>query len=191
MYSQCMSRLVQVAAAELAARVQRSTRSMRPPGSLFNDIFVSVAPDPGGQLDTSANDLGYVDTTNSQEAITAISPTSSGVIFDQWRILLPPGPDAGPGLLVGKGLSVIALAFYKAPPPPSSEEQTCNQAVEFLQQIIRNGGPLLLPAQLNQVTATLQRCVREHVLTQAFVTNLLREYATIGERRDPPRATGI
>ena len=64
-------------------------------GSLFNDIFVSVAPDPGGVLTTSGNNLGYVDTTNSQEAITAISPTSSGVIFDQWRILLPPGPDSG------------------------------------------------------------------------------------------------
>jgi hypothetical protein len=63
-------------------------------GSLFNDIFVSVAPDPGGALTTSGNNLGYVDTTKSQEAITAISPTSSGVIFDQWRILLPPSPVA-------------------------------------------------------------------------------------------------
>jgi hypothetical protein len=155
-------------------------------GSLFNDIFVSVAPDAGDVLTTSGNNLGYVDTTNSQEAITAISPTSSGVIFDQWRILLPPGPDVGRVLTVGKGVSVIALAFYKAPPPPSPEQQACKQAVEFLQQIIKDRGPLLLPAQLNQVKATLERCVREHYLTQAFVNSLLAEYATIGESRNPP-----
>jgi hypothetical protein len=155
-------------------------------GSLFNDIFVSVAPDSDGSLATSANDLGYVDTTNSQEAITAISPTSSGVIFDQWRILLPPGPQAGRVLTVGKGVSEIALAFYKAPQPPSPEQQTCSQAVEFLQQIIRDRGPLLLTTQLNQVKATLERCVRERFLTQAFVDNLLAEYARIAESHNPP-----
>ncbi len=155
-------------------------------GGLFNDIFVSVEPDPGGVLTTSGNDLGFVDTTNSQEAITAITPTSSGVIFDLWRILLPPGPDAGRVLTVGKDVSVIALAFYKAPPAPSPQQQACTQAVEFLQQIIRDHGPLLLPAQLNQVKASLERCVREHFLTQAFVDSLLAEYASIGESRNPP-----
>jgi hypothetical protein len=161
-------------------------------GSLFNDIFVSVAPDPGGVLTTSGNNLGYVDTTNSQEAITAISPTSSGVIFDQWRILLPPGPDRGQVLKVGKGVSVIALAFYKAPqsPSPSPEQQACSNAVEFLQQIIKDGGPPLLPPQLKEVKDTLERCVREHYLTQAFVNSLLAEYATIGERRNPPHRPG-
>ena len=159
-------------------------------GSLFNDIFVSVAPDPGGALTTSGNDLGFVDTTNSQEAITAISPTSSGVIFDQWRILLPPGPVAGPVLTVGKGVSVIALAFYKAPPPPSPEQQTCNQAVEFLRQIINDRGPLLLTAEFNELKATLERCVREGYLTQALVDSLLREYATIAESRNPPPRPG-
>jgi hypothetical protein len=158
-------------------------------GSLFNDIFVSVAPDPGGVLTTSGNNLGYVDTTHSQEAITAISPTSSGVIFDQWRILLPPGPDRGQVLKVGKGVSVNALAFYKAPPPPPPDP--CSQAVEFLQQIIRDGGPPLLPTQLKDVRDTLERCVREHRLTQAFVNSLLAEYATIGERRNPPHRPGI
>ena len=157
-------------------------------GSLFNDIFVSVAPDPGGVLTTSGNNLGFVDTTNSKEAITAISPTSSGVIFDQWRILLPPGPDAGNVLTVGKGVSVNALAFYKAPPPPPPDP--CSQAVEFLRQIIKDRGPPLLPAELSEVKATLERCVREHRLTQAFVNSLLAEYATIGERRNPPPRPG-
>src|SRR5438270_12831852 len=159
-------------------------------GSLFNDIFVTVAPDAGGVLSTSGNNLGYVDTTNSQEALTAISPTSSNVIFDQWRILLPAGPVAGRVLTVGKGVSVIALAFYKVPPAPSPEQQACSQAVEFLQRIIQDRGPLLLPAQLNQVRATLERCVREHHLTQAFVNSLLAEYATIGESRNPPHRPG-
>src|SRR5271165_4495721 len=128
-------------------------------GSLFNDIFVTVAPDPEGVLTASANDLGFVDTTNSQEAITAISPTSSGVIFDQWRILLPPGPvETGRVLTVGKGVSVNALAFYKAPPPQPPDP--CSQAVAFLQQIIKDHGlPPLLLAQFNQVKATLEECV--------------------------------
>jgi hypothetical protein len=156
-------------------------------GSLFNDIFVSVAPDPEGILTASGNNQGYVDTTNSQEAITAISPTSSGVIFDQWRTLVPPAPDAGPVLTVGKGVSVIALAFYHAPPPPSPEQLACSEAVDFLQKIIQDRGPLLLPAQMNQVKASLERCVRAHYLTQAFVNSLLAEYATIGESRNPPQ----
>jgi hypothetical protein len=98
----------------------------------------------------------------------------------------PPGSDTGPVLTVGKGVSVIALAFYKAPAAPSPEQQACSQAVEFLQHIIRDGGPPLLPAQLNEVRAKLEECVREHYLTQAFVNSLLAEYATIGERHNPP-----
>jgi hypothetical protein len=167
-------------------------------GSLFNDIFVTVVPDPNGVLTASGNDLGFVDTIKSQEAITAISPTSSGVIFDQWRILLPPEPVAGPILKVGKGVSVDALAFYKAPSPPPSpspEQQACAQAAESLQQIINDPtAPLLLPAQFNQVKATLERCVREGYLTQALVDRLLAEYATIGisrgESRNPPSRPG-
>src|SRR5277367_207086 len=31
-------------------------------GSLFNDIFVSVAPDSGGAVTAAANNMGYVDT---------------------------------------------------------------------------------------------------------------------------------
>jgi hypothetical protein len=155
-------------------------------GGLFNDIFVSVAPDPSGTLTASGNNMGFVDTSNSQEAITAISPTSSGVVFDQWRILAPPAPDAGDVLTVGKGMSVLALAFYKAPPPPSAQQQLCSQAVQFLQQIIRDRGPLLTTTQLNEVRATLERCVTEHFLTQDFVNNLLNDYATIRENPPPP-----
>jgi hypothetical protein len=44
-------------------------------------------------------------------------------------------------LTVGKSVSVIALTFYKAPPP---EQKAWREAVEFLQQIIKDGGPPLL-----------------------------------------------
>jgi len=88
-------------------------------GGLFNDIFVSVGPDPGGELTTSGNDLGYVDTTNGQEGITAISPTSSGVIFDQWRILFPPGRMPGAFFRSAKVFPLSRWPFTGANHPKS------------------------------------------------------------------------
>ena len=166
-------------------------------GSLFNDIFVSVAPDPGGELTRSGNDLGFVSTAANEEAITALSPTSSGVNFDQRNVLgLPganperPGAPAGLGLRPGAGrapvnvdgrvlsvakdTSVIALAFYKA---PSQEQQMCTEAARSFQQVINNHDtPRLTPAQLSDIRATLERCVREGFLTQAQVDQLFKEY---------------
>jgi hypothetical protein len=166
-------------------------------GSLFNDVFVSVAPDPGGALTASGNDFGFVDTARSEEAITALSPTSSEVLFDQWHILSPPPAPIFPPplrpvdknlLAVGKGLSVTALAFYKAPVPPSQAQTICSQAVQFLEQIIRDRGPLLLASQMNELKATLEHCVAEGFLTQAAVDNLLHQYATIRETPPTPPA---
>jgi hypothetical protein len=67
------------------------------------------------------------------------------------------------------------------------------QAVEQLQQVINDRGrPRLLPAELTVIKATLERCVREHYLTQAFVDNLFAEYfATIRESGNPPPRPGI
>jgi hypothetical protein len=111
-------------------------------GTLFNDTFVSVAPDTNNAETTSGNVDGYADTTNSAETITALSRTSSGVLFDYWamfgvnetvRVIPPeffprrpaqviitaPGLEIdGLTLSVQKATSVSALAFYKAPPPP-------------------------------------------------------------------------
>jgi hypothetical protein len=85
-------------------------------------------------------------------------------------------------------VSEIGLAFYKAPPQPSPEQQACSQAVQFLQQIITDRGPLLPVAEYNEVKAALDKCVTERILTQAFVNNLLAEYATVIENRNnPPR----
>jgi hypothetical protein len=156
-------------------------------GSLFNDIFVSVSPDPGGELTSSANDLGFVSTAANEEAITALSPTSSGVVFDQWNVFAPPGastPRPGAGrapvnvdgrvLTVAKDTSAIALAFYKA---PSREQQLCTDAARSFQNIIQHRDlPRLTAAQLNDMRATLERCVREGFLTQAFVDQLFKEY---------------
>jgi hypothetical protein len=119
-------------------------------GELFDDTFVTVAPDPGGPpppLTTSGNVDGYVSTTNT-ETITALTPTSpTGVDFDQWVLLYPQattrleigpkGPTvvtiypaginvSGTNLTVDAGTSVYALAFYKAPPPPPPLT-TCEQ----------------------------------------------------------------
>jgi hypothetical protein len=168
-------------------------------GSLFNDIFVSVAPDPGGGQTSEANNMGFVVTTTSQEVITALSPTSSEVVFDLWDMLEAPAPStppkfsvSGKNLTVGEGTSVIALAFYKAPPvpPPPTAQQVCNQTAQSLQQIITNRGPLLLVAQFAGIKASLEKCVSEGFLTQAFVNNLLTEYANIGESRNPPPVVG-
>jgi hypothetical protein len=86
-------------------------------GVLFNDTFVTVEPDATGALSKSGNVEGYVDTTNSTEAITALSPTSpTGVHFSRWVNLGPPATQqASPVLMVNKGASVMALAFYEAP----------------------------------------------------------------------------
>ena len=111
-------------------------------GALFDDTFVTVAPDPGGPpppLTTSGNVDGWVPTANT-ETITALTPTSpTGVIFDQWMLLYPQptyrleeGPTglrevtifpaginvSGANLTVNSDTSVYALAFYKAPPTP-------------------------------------------------------------------------
>jgi hypothetical protein len=165
-------------------------------GSLFNDIFVSVAPDPGGAQTNEANNMGFVITSTSQEVITALSPTSSGVVFDLWDMLEAPAPStppkssvAGKNLTVGEGTSVIALAFYKVPPPLTAQ-QVCNETAQSLQQIITNRGPLLLVAQLAGIKASLEKCVSEGFLTQAFVNSLLTEYANIAESRNPPPVVG-
>jgi hypothetical protein len=86
-------------------------------GLLLNDTFVTVEPDPTGALTNSANVDGFVDTTNSGEAISALPTTApSGVDFVGWATLGPPAHlDPPPILNVGQGQSVEALAFYQEP----------------------------------------------------------------------------
>lgn len=86
-------------------------------GALIDDTFVTVAPDPSGSLTESGNVDGYVDTTDSEETITALPTTSpSGVDFVGWANLGPPATmSLSPVLSVNKGQSVSALAFYQSP----------------------------------------------------------------------------
>jgi len=95
-------------------------------GQLFSDTFVTVSPDPGGPpppLTTSGNVNGFVATANATETMTALSPTSpTGVVFEEWVNLYSEQALGitimGTELTVNKGMSVYALAFYKANPDP-------------------------------------------------------------------------
>lgn len=95
-------------------------------GSLVDNDFVAVSPDPGGTLTTEANVDGWVDTTSSGYTITADHPNigpylalPTNATFDQWVDLTDPSPPStlvsGANLTPGKGVTVYALAFYKNP----------------------------------------------------------------------------
>ena len=157
-------------------------------GTLFNDTFVSVSPDPSGTLKTSGNVEGYVDTTNT-ETITALSPTSpTGVDFDKWvNLLAPASTIPGAALTVEKGTSISALAFYKAPPPEPPAEVTCQDIVQSLETMIAIGipGPLFTVAEWTAVQASLKKCVQEGYLTQARMNTLIAEYNTYAHNKNP------
>jgi hypothetical protein len=150
-------------------------------GSLFNDTFVSVAPDQGGALTTSGNVWGYVDTWASAEKITAISPTSpSGAVFDKWAILGSKTGVPGANLAVAKGVSVSALAFYKNPPAaqPNPAKALCAETAASLVAMASQGpnGPMFTVTEWAGVRATLQKCVMQGFLTQAYVNTLEAQY---------------
>ena len=95
-------------------------------GSLVDNDFVSVSPDPGGTLTTEANVDGWVDTSSSGFTITADHPnigayltSPTNEVFDQWVDLTNPTPPtslvSGANLTPAKGVTVYALAFYKVP----------------------------------------------------------------------------
>jgi hypothetical protein len=161
-------------------------------GSLFNDNFVSVAPDPPpGLLTTSGNVEGYVDTTNS-ETITALTPTSpSGLIFDRWVLLYPQSKASvsGANLQIAGGNSISALAFYKAPPPISAECAACNLDMQTAQQEITSlvlGRPQLTAAKWGALVAKLQGCVLEGCLTSASVNSVIAAYETLKSTSSGP-----
>lgn len=157
-------------------------------GILFDDTFVKVSPDATGALTTSGNLEGYVNTTNSAETITALSPTSpTNVDFVQW-LTLPQTVSTSPALPVGEHVSLSALAFYQTPPPPPPPPppNVCQETVNELQQIINDGDrPLLTVAAFNAIKAQLQKCVDEGQVTQARMNQLITDYES-GLNRTPP-----
>ena len=96
-------------------------------GSLVDNNFVAVSPDPGGTLSTEANVDGWVDTTSTSPTITADHPyigaystDPTNLVFDRWVVLTNPSPPST--LVSGANLTpthadgnVYALAFYKVP----------------------------------------------------------------------------
>jgi hypothetical protein len=95
-------------------------------GTLVDNDFVSVSPDPGGTLTTEANVDGWVDTWSSTPTITADHPNigpylalPTSALFDQWVVLGDSTPPAtlvsGANLTPAKQEMVYALAFYKNP----------------------------------------------------------------------------
>jgi len=101
-------------------------------GSLVDNDFVTVSPDPGGTLTSEANVDGWVDTTTRGYTITADHPNIGAYLswpttplFDQWVDLTDPTPPSslisGADLTPGKGVTVYALAFYKNPVVKSKE----------------------------------------------------------------------
>jgi hypothetical protein len=152
-------------------------------GSLFNDTFVTVAPDASGALTKSGNVDGFVSTTHA-ETITALSPTTpTNVDFEHW-LTLPSAVSNSANLAVAQGQSVLALAFYKAPPPPD----TCHQLLASLNEIVAHGDrPRLTVAMFNAIKAQLQACVLEKKLTQQQVTAAINAYLA---NLNPPQPPG-
>jgi hypothetical protein len=95
-------------------------------GSLVDNDFVAVTPDPGGTLTGEANVDGWVDTETSGYTITADHPNigpymalPTNAVFDQWVDLTNPSPPgsliSGANLTPAQGATVYALAFYSNP----------------------------------------------------------------------------
>ena len=86
-------------------------------GQLINDTFVTVTPDPDGTLTASGNVEGFVATMNAEEIVALPTTSPTEVTFINWVKLGPPAVvSASPTLAVGGAQSVLALAFYQAPP---------------------------------------------------------------------------
>ncbi len=110
-------------------------------GSLVDNDFVAVSPDSGGSLTGEANTDGWVDTTSSGCTITADHPNigaystdPTNLLFDRWVVLTNPTPPpslvSGANLTPGKGETVYALAFYKAPAPKHWPEKLLKEFIK-------------------------------------------------------------
>lgn len=110
-------------------------------GSLVDNDFVTVSPDPGGSLTVEANSEGWVDTTDGSLTITADHPNigpylslPTAATFDQWVILGSPAPV--PGLVSGANLTpsagetVYALAFYKNPKAKDTYDKPIKERIK-------------------------------------------------------------
>jgi hypothetical protein len=157
-------------------------------GSLFNDTFVKVAPDVNNAETNQANVYGFVDTTTTAETITALSPTQpTGVDFSRWLNLSGNAGINGPALSAAKGANSISLAFYDAPPQVIIHKSQCQQELDSLNQVTQDRGPLLTVTMYDGIKAFLAKCVLQHQLTQAEVTQAENAYqAMLKSHNNPP-----
>jgi hypothetical protein len=125
-------------------------------GSLVDNDFVAVSPDPGGTLTTEANVDGWVDTTSTNPTITADHPSigaystdPTNLTFDRWVVLTNPTPPtslvSGANLTPTHGVgTVYALAFYKVPAKTLPEKILKEYIKEFekiqVKELIQEGG---------------------------------------------------
>jgi hypothetical protein len=164
-------------------------------GNLFDDTFVTVAPDPTGALTTSGNVEGWVDTTANTETITALSPTSpTGVDFDQW-VVLGIG-DASPptgvtisssNLTVAQSTSVSALAFYKAPPTPPPPNE-CQEFLANLNFLIQEKKVLVSKVAGDKLQ--LAQCLQQGQITQAQYNATIAALDALGRSGGEPPPPG-
>jgi hypothetical protein len=76
---------------------------------------------------------------------------------------------------VDAGKPANALAFYYVPPPPPAEVE-CIDIVKGIQQIIIDGGPLLVAWQWKAIQVSLANCVNEGYVTKAEANSLIAGY---------------
>lgn len=149
-------------------------------GSLVDNDFVKVNPDPTGALSTQANMDGWVPTTSSGYTITADHPNigpyqnlPTTANFHQWVDLANPNPPAsvvsGANLTPAKGETVYALAFYQDPVGTPKAPNPCQSLIDEME----NMGPGDFPnwpayvAARNALARQLIECERAHSLIPA------------------------
>jgi len=172
-------------------------------GSLVDNSFVTVSPDPGGALTTEANQEGWVDTASSGYTIKADHPNigaysgwPTSPLFDQWVDLTDPNPPTslinGADLKPAKGQTVYALAFYKNPAPgklsyeKAPVKDTFDTGLKYVvekggKELVENvnpgdlGDPALLVQELKGIQAKLTKIEAEvQQRGKAFIKNVDR-----------------
>jgi len=143
-------------------------------GALFDDDFVSVAPDGNGQETQNGNEWGYVD-TNTAETITALSSTSSGKSFSRWVTLSSPATSStNKDLMATQGASFAALAFYE---DPASVQVVCQTTLATVEKQNIEQKPHLTKTQWDgTVKPLLHNCVNEGYLPAGEVNNAIQRY---------------